>query len=168
MIITDENKLRVKCEDVLPLEINNIISKLEDELKISSLNGYPGIGLAAPQIGIAKKAAIIRINDEFSVNLINPVIVKKYDLEEFSGEGCLSFPNRYEKTLRYKEIRVINGVEPKDFIATGLMSVVIQHEIDHLHGKLLPDYAIKQKNKTRPNDPCRCGSGKKFKKCCGT
>lgn len=167
MIITSEKELRVKCSDVLLFEADYIISQLDYELRLSALNGRPGIGLAAPQIGIDKKAAIIRLNDELKVDLINPVIVKSYNLSEFDNEGCLSFPDRFEKTMRYQEILVKNDIEPKNFIATGLFAVVIQHEIDHLQGKLLPDFAIVSKTKIRPNDICKCGSGKKYKRCCG-
>ncbi len=165
MIITDEKLLRVKCEDVLPNEIGPIIDQLERELKRSS----SGIGLAAPQIGIAKNIAIVRINDKYSINLINCKIKQGFDPEIFEDEGCLSFPGMYVKTLRYNEIYVVeNLAEPRQFIATGLPAVVIQHELNHLDGILLPDLAIKEqiKTKIRPNDPCSCKSGKKAKKCC--
>lgn len=170
MIITSEKELRVKCEPVQPEEIESLVHKLECELKASGDSGMPGIGLAAPQIGIPKQAAIIRINEKLSVNLINARIESGYDKLLFDGEGCLSFPGRYEKTMRYHEIHVVdNNTDPNSFIAKGLFAVVIQHEIDHLSGKLLPDFALKQaqKKKLRPNDLCSCMSGRKYKKCCG-
>ena len=165
MIITDEKLLRVKCEDVLPEEIGSLIDQLERELKRAG----NGIGLAAPQIGIAKNAAIIRINQNYSMNLINCRIEKGYDEEIFEDEGCLSFPGKYVKTLRYSEIYVVDNLgEVSSFIAQGLPAVVIQHELNHLNGILLPDLEIKQavKSKVRPNDPCSCNSGKKAKRCC--
>jgi len=165
MIITDEKLLRVKCENVLPEEIGSLIDQLERELKRAG----NGIGLAAPQIGIAKNAAIIRINQNYSMNLINCRIEKGYDEEIFEDEGCLSFPGKYVKTLRYSEIYVVDNLgEVNSFIAQGLPAVVIQHELNHLNGILLPDLEIKQavKSKVRPNDPCSCNSGKKAKRCC--
>ena len=170
MIITDESQLRnIVCVDVLPEEVDGLRKLLEEELAASAKNGFPGIGLAAPQIGIKKNMAIIRINDEYSVDLVNCDIVAKYDSFLFDGEGCLSFPGQFESTMRYNEIHVKNNmVEPHEFIATGLFAVVIDHEMDHLVGRVLPDFAIKKpKNKLRPNDPCNCGSGSKYKKCCG-
>lgn len=140
MIITDENQLRVKCEDVLPGEVEDLIRQLEYELELSDKNGFPGIGLAAPQIGISKKAAIIRIDNELKINLINCKISDMRDEFIFSGEGCLSFPGRFIDSKRCREIYVTdNLVYPYSFIARNLMAVVIQHELDHLDGKLLID-----------------------------
>jgi len=170
MIITDEKLLRIPCVDALPEEVDSIILRLEEELALSAKNGNVGIGLAAPQIGIYKNVAIIRINKDISVNLVNCKIKNKYDLELFEGEGCLSFPGRFEKTMRYQEIHVVdNAVYPYSFIATGLFAVVTAHEIDHLQGKLLPDFALKKEvpKKFRPNDICNCGSGIKYKRCHG-
>lgn len=163
MIVTEEKILRTKCEDVLPEEVESLIQKLETELKDSTV---PGIGLAAPQIGISKKAAIIRVDDHV-INLINPKIVESRDKFIFEGEGCLSFPGKQVRTWRHNEIVVENKIEPKKFIATGLLAVVIQHEIDHLNNILLPDVEIKEKRKMRPNELCFCGSSKKYKRCHG-
>lgn len=140
MIITNENQLRVKCENVLPEEVYELINHLEQELELSGKNGFPGIGLAAPQIGIAKNAAIIRINNELKVNLINCKISNMIDEFIFSGEGCLSFPGKFVNSKRYREIYVTdNLIYPYSFIAKNLMSVVIQHELDHLNRRLLID-----------------------------
>lgn len=175
MIITNnEEALRVKCEDVLPEEVGQLIAQLELELKNSARLGRPGIGLAAPQIGIAKNIAIVRLgNNQPNFNLINCKILKGYDQAIFRDEGCLSFPGRVENTNRYQEIVITNNLTyPNDFIATGLVAVVCQHELDHLNGVLLPDIALPKpkpiinNKKIGPNDPCFCNSGKKYKKCC--
>ncbi|MAE86140.1 MAG: hypothetical protein CMB80_25610 [Flammeovirgaceae bacterium] len=146
MIITDEKLLRVGCVDVLPEEVSDLREKLEAELKRSAELGRPGIGLSCPQIGIAKNMAIVRISTgtgvSHNVDLVNCRIAEAYDEADFLGEGCLSFPDMLANTRRYKEIKVVdNLVEPREFIATGLFGVCIQHELDHLKGVLLPDLA---------------------------
>jgi len=170
MIITDEDALRVECVDVLPEEINSLREALEKELKRSADLGSPGLGLAAPQIGIAKRMASVRY-DKFNIDLVNCKISKGFDKTLFEGEGCLSFPGVFVKTYRYQEVHVVeNAVEPSSFIVRGMLAVVCQHEINHYNQILLPDVAIvekvNKKHKLRPNDPCSCGSGKKYKKCC--
>lgn len=186
MILTDKEALKIKCSDVASLDEYFLIkSQLEKELLRSAEMGMPGIGLAAPQIGIPKNMAIIRLSNDsaypLSVDLVNCKIKNKYDKSLFNGEGCLSFPGRYETTSRYKEIHIINNmVEPYEFIATGLFAVACQHELDHLSGILLPEIAISsikspEKKKIRPNDECPCGKINpntqkifKYKKCCGS
>lgn len=148
MIIKDEESLRKACADVLPEEIDSLREKLEAELKRAFELGRAGIGLAAPQIGIHKKIAIVRVQGNmgtsFNVDLVNDCSIGAgYDLNYIEKEGCLSFPGMFVKTRRYKEIYVVNnGVEPKNFIATGLFAICIQHELDHLRGILLPDVAV--------------------------
>ena len=170
MIISDEKTLRAKNEPVTPEEAESLISLLESELKNSEVMGRPGIGLACPQIGINKKAAIIRINESIKIDLVNATIKNSYGLAVFKDEGCLSFPDQLKDTERYQEIYITNNlVEPHSFVARGLIAVAIQHELDHLDGILFGDREFKQtvvqKSKNRPNDPCNCGSGKKYKKC---
>ena len=143
MIITDEEALRIKCDPVLPDEVNDLKKKLEQGLEWSAKCGRPGIGLSCPQIGIGKNMAIIRIDDSTKIDLVNARIIDKYYPFEFDNEGCLSFPNLFVRTMRYKEIIVEeNFVYPNRFIATDFIAVVIQHEMDHLSGILLPDLSL--------------------------
>lgn len=169
MIITNnEELLRKPCADAMENEVGELISLLERELENSARLGNPGIGLAAPQIGIYKKVAIVRINKELSVNLVNCNIEKGYDEVMFKNEGCLSFPGRVENTMRYQEVYVANNlVKPQKFIASGLLAVAIQHELDHTNSILLPDRAIIKQSVLDRNDSCFCGSNKKYKKCHG-
>lgn len=144
MIITDETLLRLPCSDVLPEEVGIIREALERELQHSAELGRQGIGLAAPQIGIYKNMAIVRIPTNnggiFTLDLVNCKIAIGYDKAFFEREGCLSFPDKYERTFRFQEIYVIeNLVEPYSFVLTGLPAVCIQHELDHTKGILLPD-----------------------------
>lgn len=145
MIITDEDALRIQCEPVMPDEVQDLRAKLEEGLRWSASQGRPGVGLACPQIGIPKQMAIVRVKDGPEFDLVNAKITKMYHQEEFEGEGCLSFPDRWETTLRYREIVVEeNLVQPVRFIVTGFAAVVAQHEADHLKGILLPDVALQK------------------------
>ena len=177
MIITNnEELLRIPCREVFPEEVGELIAKLESELNYANKLGKNGIGLAAPQIGIAKNIAIVRFgkSSDTKINLINSRIEKAYDPATFRQEGCLSFPGRVEDTTRFQEIYVTNNLSyPHSFIATGLTAVVCQHEIDHLNSILFMDHMIKKPEpvilakKPGPNELCSCGSNKKYKKCCG-
>ena len=174
MIITNnEAALRVKCEDVTPEEVGPLVETLERELERSARLGSPGIGLAAPQIGIAKNIAIVRL-DKLKFDLVNAKLEQGFDPAVFTDEGCLSFPGRLEDTIRYQEVHIVNNlVHPHKFIATGLVAVVCQHELDHLSSTLFLDRKVPKPttvvnaNKVGHNQPCPCGSGKKYKKCHG-
>lgn len=174
IIVDNEEALRIKCVDALPEEVGELVELLEKELEQSARLGRVGVGLAAAQINIPKNIAIVRLGsngyNNHNINLVNCKIVNGYDQKMFSGEGCLSFPGRIENTMRFQEIHINNNlVHPNNFIATGLLAVVCQHELDHLNGILLPDRAIPKQvsSKIRPNDLCGCGSNIKYKKCCG-
>lgn len=145
MIVTDEEALRIKCEPVLPDEVQDLRKKLEEALAWSARQGRPGAGLACPQIGIAKTMAVVRVDDSLKIDLVNAKITKTYHQFEFEGEGCLSFPDRYEKTLRFREVVVEeNLVWPHRFIVTDFAAVVVQHELNHLESVLLPDVALSE------------------------
>lgn len=174
MIITnDENALRVKCEEVTLAEVGELISILESELNYANRLGKGGIGLAAPQIGIPKNIAIVRLG-KANIDLVNCKLEKGYDPATFKEEGCLSFPGRVENTTRFQEVYIKNNLKyPHTFTATGLVAVVCQHELDHLNSILFIDHKVNKvsefnsKIKLKPNDICICGSSRKYKKCCG-
>ena len=141
MIVKDELSLRIPCVPVLPEEINDLRYKLETALLWSEKQGKPGVGLACPQIGIGKNMAIIRIDNSLKLDLVNVKITNFYHPFEFDGEECLSFPDLFVKTIRYQEIVIQNNlVSPNSFVLTGFISVVAQHEYDHLQARLLPDF----------------------------
>lgn len=101
-----------------------------------------GIGLAAPQVGRSERLAVVDV-DEDPMVLINPEIVDASSATEKAEEGCLSIPEIYGDVVRPESIRVraLDGdgnVFERD--ATGLLARCIQHEIDHLHGKMFIDY----------------------------
>jgi peptide deformylase len=176
MIITNnEEALRMFNLEVIPEEIGQLIESLEKELEYGNKIGRSGIGLAAPQIGLSRRIAIVRL-PKISLNLVNAEIDKGFDPAIFEDEACLSFPGRVENTMRFQEVHVsYNSVEPHHFIATGLLAVVVQHEIDHLNSVLFFDHKVAKINadigtkiaKVGPNEQCPCNSGKKYKKCHG-
>ena len=166
MIVTDIEELRLPIEEVGLEEGLEIVSKLEKQLSKEP----HGIGLAAPQIGIKKKVAIIRFGQD-NINLINPTIINKSQPTIIKLESCLSLPDTSISTQRYKEVFVKDLLKPDGFVGVGSIAIVLQHEIDHLEGILIIDRTI-GKNKVKRNDPCPCGyniNGKpvKFKRCHG-
>jgi peptide deformylase len=113
-------------------ETARIIKELEDSLDLTK-----GIGLTAIQIGIPKRIAIIRM-PRLKLNLINPILLEKYDKFRFKGEKCLSLPGLVIDTARYKDI-VIKNENGKKLSFYGLQAVCVQHEIDHFNGILIID-----------------------------
>ena len=103
-----------------------------------------GIGLAAPQIAISKTLAVIDVSNSKSKTwcLINPVIVERKG-EALMEEGCLSVPGVYDKAPRALWVKLQaldrNG-KPYEIEAEGLLAHCIQHEVDHLNGKLFLDH----------------------------
>jgi peptide deformylase len=166
-ITTDLKILRSHNDDATLEEAENIIKQLDISLKKSSTRG---VGLAAPQIGINKRVAIVRSQDEF-IDLVNPIIIEKTIGFVNFNESCLSIPNQCVNTQRYKEIFVKDDLHPDGFVAVGDVAIILEHEIDHLYSILITDRAV-GKNKLGRNDPCPCGkteNGKpvKWKKCHG-
>jgi peptide deformylase len=109
----------------------------------------PGIGLAATQVNVHKRLLVVDVtaNKSEPLALINPEILEK-DGVIVSDEGCLSVPGYYEEVERAEHIRVRfldrEGAE-QEIEAEGLLAVCIQHEIDHLDGKLFVDYLSEAK-----------------------
>ncbi len=109
----------------------------------------PGIGLAATQVDVHQRLLVTDVSSDKSEPyvLINPEILEK-DGVTFTDEGCLSVPGYYEEVQRAEHIRVRfldrNG-EPTEMEAEGLLAVCIQHEMDHLDGKLFVDYLSESK-----------------------
>ncbi len=104
----------------------------------------PGIGLAATQVNVHKRLVVIDISEDKSglVALINPEILERSG-EQVCEEGCLSVPGIYESVKRAERVRVraLNEQgEPFEFEAEGLLAVCVQHEIDHLDGKVFVEY----------------------------
>jgi peptide deformylase len=128
--------LEIECEKVITFDRK--LSKLINDMYDTMLEA-DGVGLAAPQVGIAKQIAIVEIDDESGlIELINPVIIEQRG-EQIGPEGCLSFPDLFGEVTRYDFVKVsAQNRKGKTYIieASGFLARAIQHEIDHLHGVL--------------------------------
>jgi peptide deformylase len=134
-------RLRTRAEPVK--EVDDALRRLIDDM-FDTMYAAPGIGLAATQVNVHKRLLVIDISEtrDEPIALINPEIVAREGVEE-TEEGCLSVPGVYDKVTRAEKIRVRaldrNGRQI-EFDADGLLAVCIQHEMDHLEGKLFVDY----------------------------
>lgn len=122
---------------VITAEIRQLIDAM-----FETMYAARGIGLAAPQVGRTEDLAVIDVDDEPMV-LINAEIIESSSATEKAEEGCLSIPDIYGDVVRPEAVRVRamdrdGNVFERD--ATGLLARCMQHEIDHLHGKLFIDY----------------------------
>jgi len=134
-------RLRNKAKPVQ--NVDGHIRQLVDDM-LETMYAAPGIGLAATQINVAKQIIVIDISEDKSqpLCLINPEILLKDGVEQ-TEEGCLSVPGIFEKVERAETIKVraLNrDGETFELETDGLLAVCIQHEMDHLDGKLFVDY----------------------------
>ncbi len=167
-IVKDILLLRQKSDFCSKKESKNIFEQLKLVMKFHD----NCLGLAAIQLGIKKRASIYKRNNESSelVELLNPTIIKKEVPIIYKQEGCASFPGQYHDTKRFKIITVKDDIHGERKVV-GMEAIIVQHEIDHMDGVLFFDRKQQPIERTTKkvgrNDPCPCGSGKKYKKCCG-
>jgi peptide deformylase len=139
-------RLRTKAS---PVEVVNDDLRALIADMFETMYAAPGIGLAATQVDVHKRLLVTDISatSDAPLALINPVILEKDGLVA-TDEGCLSVPGFYEEVERAEHIKVRfldrDGVEV-ELEAEGLQAVCIQHEIDHLDGKLFVDYISEAK-----------------------
>ena len=130
--------LRKKCEVV---EAVTAQEKRCFEDMLFTMHTFKGIGLAAPQIGLVKQLIVADIG-EGMIKLANPEIISSSGSDRMV-EGCLSIPERTVEIKRFYEV-MIKGLNEKgervEIEAKGLLARVLQHEIDHLRGRLIIDY----------------------------
>ena len=137
-----DERLRTVAKEVAQVVDDNVRQIVKDMLE--TMYDENGIGLAATQVDIHQRIVVIDVSEERDepLVLINPQIIKK-DGATISEEGCLSVPNSYAKVDRAETVTVAalneNGEE---FVldADELLAICIQHELDHLQGKLFIDY----------------------------
>jgi len=134
-------RLRTKAEPVLA--VDDELRQLAGDM-LETMYAAPGIGLAATQVNVHRRMLVADVSEKQDTPhvFINPVIVERLGTEAME-EGCLSVPGFYETVARAEWVRVralgLDG-EPFEKELDGLLAVCVQHEIDHLDGKLFVDY----------------------------
>jgi peptide deformylase len=123
--------------------VDNNIKKLVDDM-LETMYHEHGVGLAATQVNVHLRVIVIDVseNKDQPMCLINPEIIEKQGSKE-NEEGCLSVPSFFEKVKRAERVKVkAMNRDGKwyEFEATDLLAVCVQHEMDHLQGKLFVDY----------------------------
>ncbi len=147
ILIYPDPRLRTAATPVT--DFNGEIAQIVDDMA-ETMYHAPGVGLASIQVGVEQAIIVIDVSetkDDLKV-LINPEIVDHRG-EQVIEEGCLSFPGywasiRRSEWIRFKACDV--GGAPYEMEADGLFAVCVQHEIDHLSGKLFTDYLSRLKN----------------------
>ena len=149
IIIIPDKRLRLKSEPIA--KIDDSIRKLVEDM-FEAMHAAPGIGLAAIQLGEAKRVVTMDLAKKDDPPerqvFINPEILWTSDDKNVHEEGCLSIPEYYEEVERPAEVKVkyldLEG-KPHEVHATGLLATCLQHEIDHLNGILFIDHLSKLK-----------------------
>ncbi|TQS70259.1 peptide deformylase [Rhodobacteraceae bacterium] len=152
ILIHPDPRLKKPCDPVT--EVNAEIRKLADDM-LATMYDAPGVGLAAPQIGVLQRVFVMDCVKEENaapdpVVMINPEITWTSDETNVYEEGCLSIPEQYAEVTRPKEVRMrwldLDGTLREEQF-DGLWATCSQHELDHLDGKLFIDYLGPMKRK---------------------
>ena len=145
ILIHPDPRLKTVADPVA--EIDSAVRKLADDM-LETMYDAPGIGLAAPQIGVLKRLLVMDCVKEEGADprpmaLINPEITWTSEETSSYEEGCLSIPDQYAEVERPAEVEVswldLDGKAQSERF-DGLWATCVQHEIDHLNGKLFIDY----------------------------
>ena len=141
ILIYPDQRLHKKAKPVEKVDVP--IKTLIDDMS-ETMYKAPGIGLAAPQVNVLKRIIVVDISDskDSLLVMVNPEIIASSGLAEHE-EGCLSVPGIYAQVNRNENIHVRaldREGKPFELEADGLLGICIQHEIDHLDGKVFVDY----------------------------
>ncbi len=145
ILIHPDPRLKRLCDPIA--EITPDLARLADDM-LETMYAAPGVGLAAPQVGVTKRMLVMDCVKEPGAAarpmvLVNPVVTWASEDVSIYEEGCLSIPDQYAEIERPAEVRVrwtgLDGTEQEEQFA-GLWSTCVQHEIDHLEGKMFIDY----------------------------
>ena len=147
IVIYPDPVLRKKAREVK--SIDDGVARLAAEMA-ETMYAAPGIGLAAPQVGVSERVILVDVTGperKELITLVNPVIVEKEGMVIFE-EGCLSLPEVREKVERAAQV-LVRGYDlderEREIEAEGLLAIALQHEIDHLNGVLFIDYLSRLK-----------------------
>ncbi|RLA86400.1 MAG: peptide deformylase [Deltaproteobacteria bacterium] len=147
IVIYPDPVLRKKAREVK--RIDDRVARLAAEMA-ETMYAAPGIGLAAPQVGVSERVILVDVTGperKELITLVNPVIVEKEGMVIFE-EGCLSLPEVREKVERAARV-LVRGYDlderEREIEAEGLLAIALQHEIDHLNGVLFIDYLSRLK-----------------------
>ncbi len=143
-----DDVLRKKAHKVINFD-KDLVTLIDDMFE--TMRDEPGVGLAAPQIGLSQRIVVIEYAEDEaekpkSFALINPEIIKTSDETEFGIEGCLSIPNLVGEVERFSSITVKaqnKFGKPIRVKTSGWLARIFQHEIDHLEGILFTDRATR-------------------------
>ena len=151
IIVAPDPRLKKLCAPVE--QVDDEIRRLMDDM-LETMYDAPGIGLAAPQVGVLKRIIVVdaapKEGPREPRQMINPEFVWLSDEDASYEEGCLSLPEHYAEVERPAAIKVRyldRDGEPQELEAEGLLATCIQHEMDHLDGVLFVDHisALKRK-----------------------
>jgi len=144
IIIAPDPRLKLKCKPVAKVDAK--VARLMDDM-LTTMYAAPGIGLAAPQVGVTQRIIVLDVAREDEkpapIKMANPEIIWASDEDVTYNEGCLSLPEHYADVARPKAIRVRyldHQNEIRELEAEGLLATCIQHEMDHLDGILFVDH----------------------------
>jgi peptide deformylase len=144
IIVAPDPRLKRMSE---PVEtVDAATAKLMADM-LETMYDAPGVGLAAPQVGVTKRIIVADPAGEKEtprpLKMANPEIIWASEEKKVHEEGCLSLPQEYDNVERPDKIRVKyidENNKPQELEADGLLSVIIQHELDHLEGVLFVDH----------------------------
>ena len=145
ILIHPDPRLKMVCKPVTA--VTNDLHKLADDM-LATMYAAPGIGLAAPQVGVLTRLLVMDcVKEEGAAPrpmvLLNPEVIAESEAQSIYDEGCLSIPDIYAEVERPAEVTVrwmdLSGKARQEHF-TGLWSTCVQHEIDHLNGILFIDY----------------------------
>lgn len=145
ILIHPDPRLKKLCDPVA--QITPDLGRLAEDM-LETMYDAPGVGLAAPQVGVTRRLIVMDCVKDATVAprplvMFNPVVTWSSEDRTTYEEGCLSIPEQYAEVERPAEVRVrwtgLDGIEQEEQFA-GLWATCVQHEIDHLDGKLFIDY----------------------------
>lgn len=144
ILVAPDPRLKKKSAPVE--KVDGEIRQLMDDM-LETMYAAPGIGLAAPQVGVLKRVIVVDVaregEDPQPLRIANPELLEVSDEDATYEEGCLSLPEQYSEVARPGRIRLRyldHENEIRELEAEGLLATCIQHEIDHLDGILFVDH----------------------------